>query len=171
MLCALVLTLVAVAAEAADEMKKLAFLAGDWKGEGWYQRGPAPRELIVQTEKVSSRLSGKVLLVEGLGRRRLENGAAGDIVHDALGTIWWDAEKKQYRFLAHSAAQGSVDTTIEVGDNTAVWGFPVPQGRVRYTIRLTEKGEWNEVGEFSRDGQSWMKFFEMTLVREGDGKR
>jgi hypothetical protein len=30
---------------------------------------------------------------------------------------------------------------------------------------VTEKGEWNEVGEFSRDGEKWMQFFEMTLTK------
>lgn len=166
MTCALVLTLIAAAASASDEMKKLDFLAGEWKGEAWFQRGPGPREYVLQHEKVTPRVDGKVLLVEGLGKKKLENGSAGEVVHDALGFISWDPEKKQYRFVAHTAASGSVDTTLDVGDQTAVWGFPTPQGgRVRYTIRLTEKGEWKESGEFSRDGEKWMKFFEMTLTK------
>jgi len=165
MMCALVLTFIAATAGASDEMKKLDWLAGEWKGEGWYQRGPAPREYVLQHEKVTPRTGGKVLLVEGTGRRKLEGGAAGEVVHDALGVIWWDAEKKQYRFVAHAAASPTADTVIDVGDNRAVWGFDTPQGRVRFTIRLTEKGEWNEVGEFSRDGEKWMQFFEMTLTK------
>ena len=165
LLCALLFTFVAVAAHAADEMKKLDWLAGEWKGEGWSQRGPGPREYVLQHERVTPRTGGKVLLVEGMGHRKLEGGKAGEVVHDALGLIWWDAEKKQYRFVAHAAAAPSVDTVIEVGDNRAVWGLTTPQGRVRFTIRLTEKGEWNEVGEFSRDGEKWMQFFEMTLTK------
>jgi hypothetical protein len=163
---ALVLTLAAVTASAADEMKKLDFLVGEWRGEGWHQRGPAPRDFVVQHEKITPRAGGNVLLVEGTGRRKLDNGSAGEIVHEALGMMWWDAEKKQYRFVAHTAAAGSVEPAIEVGDNRVVWGFPTPQGRVRYTIRLTEKAEWNEIGEFSRDGETWMKFFEMTLKKQ-----
>jgi hypothetical protein len=165
MMCALLLTFIAVAASASDEMKKLDWLAGEWKGEGWFQRGPAPREFVLQHEKVTPRTGGKALLVEGTGRRKLESGAAGEVVHDALGMIWWDAEKKQYRFVAHAAASLTADTVIDVGDNRAVWGFDTPQGRVRFTIRLTEKGEWNEVGDFSRDGEKWMQFFEMTLTK------
>ena len=164
LLCALSLTLIAVAASAGDEMKKLDWMAGEWKGEAWSQRGPGPREVALHHEKVTPRLGGKVLLVEGLAHRKLENGTAGDVVHDALGTIAWDAQKNQYRFNAFSTA-GNVETTLDVGDKRAVWGFETPQGRVRYTIRLTDKGEWNEVGEFSRDGEKWMQFFEMTLAK------
>jgi hypothetical protein len=36
---------------------------------------------------------------------------------------------------------------------------------MRFTVRLNEKGQWFEVGEFSRDGKAWQKFFEMTLER------
>ena len=48
-----------------------------------------------------------------------------------------------------------------------MWGFAVPQaGRVRFTITLTQAGEWWEIGEFSRDGATWAKFFEMTLKKK-----
>ena len=162
----LVLVLAASFAYGADEMGQLDFLIGEWKGEAWMQRGPGKPEYFVQTEKVTPKAGGKALLVEGLGRKKLEDGTAGDVVHDAVALISWDKVKKTYRFDAHVAQQESVDTAIEVtAPNTAVWGFDTPQGKVRYTIRLTEKGEWNEVGEFSRDGTNWMKFFEMTLTK------
>jgi len=46
------------------------------------------------------------------------------------------------------------------------WGFQTPQGgRVRYTIKLTDQGDWFEIGEFSADEKNWRKFFEMTLQR------
>jgi hypothetical protein len=35
----------------------------------------------------------------------------------------------------------------------------------RFTITLTPAGEWWEIGEFSRDGTTWTKFFEMTLKK------
>jgi len=158
--------LTALSAAAADEMKKLNFLVGEWKGEGWFQMGPGKRELVLQHEIVREKLGGKILLIEGLGHRKLENGSAGDVVHEALAVVSWDEAKKAYRFAAHTAQQSSVDATLELRDNGAVWGFDTPQGgKIRYTIRQTEKGDWNEVGEFSRDGTNWMKFFEMTLQK------
>ena len=164
MLLAVLLT--ATLAYGADEMKGLDFLIGEWKGEATMQMGPGKRETVVQTEKVTPKAGGKVLLIEGLGKRKLADGTIGDVVHDAIALISWDKTKKTYRFNAHVAQQESVDTTIDLtGEHTAVWGFDTPQGKVRYTIRLNEKGQWNEVGEFSRDGQKWMPFFEMTLTK------
>ena len=152
---------------AADEMKKLDFLIGEWKGEAWMQMGPGQRERVLQTERVQPKLGGQVLLVEGLGKRRLEDGTAGEIVHDAMAVISWSEEKKTYRFATWVAGRPDGETTLDLtGPNTAVWAMDTPRGRMKYTIRLTEKGEWNEVGEFSRDdGATWMKFFEMTLQK------
>jgi hypothetical protein len=162
----LALVLAASCAYGADEMKKLNFLIGEWNGEAWIQMGPGKRETVIQTEKVKSKAGGKVLLVEGLGSKKLENGMPGEIVHDAIALISWDKAKNTYRFDAHVAQQDSVDTTLDLtAANTLVWGFDTPQGKVRYTIRLTEKGQWNEVGEFSKDSTNWMKFFEMTLTK------
>jgi hypothetical protein len=158
---------VSLSAFAADEMKKLDFLIGEWKGEATMQMGPNRRDSVIQLEKVTAKAGGKVLLVEGLGRKKLEDGSAGDVVHDAIAMISWDKTKNTYRFDAHVAQQESVDTSLNLtAPNTLVWGFDTPQGKVRYTIRLTEKGEWNEIGEFSRDGAKWMQFFEMTLTKK-----
>jgi hypothetical protein len=162
-----VMLLSATFAYGADEMKALDFLIGEWTGEASIQMGPGKREVVLQTEKVTLKAGGKALLIEGLGRRKLENGSAGDVVHDAVALVSWDKTKKTYRFDAHVAQQESVDTTLNLtAPNTAVWGLDTPNGKVRYTIRLTEKGEWNEVGEFSRDGEKWMKFFEMMLTKK-----
>lgn len=162
----LALVLAASCAYGAEEMGKLDFLIGEWKGEAWIQMGPNKRENVIQTEKVTPKAGGKVLLVEGLGRRKMEDGTAGDVVHDAIAMISWDKAKSTYRFIGHVAQQESVDSSLDMtAPNTLVWGMDTPQGKVRFTIRLTEKGQWNEVGEFSRDGTNWMKFFEMTLTK------
>ena len=162
----LALVLAASCAYGAEEMGKLDFLIGEWKGEAWIQMGPNKRENVIQTEKVTPTAGGKVLLVEGLGRRKMEDGTAGDVVHDAIAMISWDKAKSTYRFIGHVAQQESVDSSLDMtAPNTLVWGMDTPQGKVRFTIRLTEKGQWNEVGEFSRDGTNWMKFFEMTLTK------
>jgi hypothetical protein len=151
---------------AADEMRKLDFLVGDWKGEATVQMGPGKTEHVVQTESVKSKLGGKVLLIEGLGKRKNADGSLGEVVHDALAVISWDEAKKTYRFSGYTAQYGAMETTLDEGKyNTWIWGSDVPGGRMRYTIRLTKDWEWNEVGEFSADGAHWMKFFEMTLKK------
>jgi hypothetical protein len=53
-----------------------------------------------------------------------------------------------------------------VGEKNLVWAFRSPRGGdARFTIRLTEKDQWQEIDEFSQDGKTWDKFFEMTLQR------
>jgi len=151
---------------AADEMRKLDFLLGDWKGEASIQMGPGKPQPALQTERVQSKLGGKALLVEGLGKRKLEDGTAGEVVHEALALLSWDEATKKYRFDAWTERAGYVEAWLEVADNKAVWGFDTPQGgKIRYTIALNEKGQWHEAGEFSRDGTSWLPFFEMTLTK------
>ena len=167
MVLLLTLTIAAVPLLAADEMKKLDFLIGEWKGEAWFQMGPnAKREVALQHEKVTPRAGGAALQIDGIGRAKKEDGTAGDVVHDAYAMLRWDDQAKQYRFSTVVAGRGTAEPTFEVtGENTAVWTMKVPQGTMRYTITLNEKGQWFEVGEFSRDGEKWSKFLEMTLTK------
>jgi len=160
--------MVAATATAADEMKKLDWWLGEWSGEAWIQMGPGKPETILQTERVQAKAGGSVIVVDGLGRKKLENGAAGDVVHEAFAVLTWDDAKKAYTFDAYTARQGHVAATLDLtGETSATWGFTTPQGgKIRYTINLTDKGQWHEIGEFSRDGAQWMKFFEMTLVKQ-----
>jgi hypothetical protein len=113
---------------------------------------------------VQSKLGGKALLINGLGNRRMDDGTAGEVVHEALAILSWDEAGKKYRFDAWTARDGYVAAWMEPGDRKATWGFDTPQGgKIRYTITIDEKGQWREIGEFSRDGKQWMGFFDMTL--------
>jgi hypothetical protein len=162
----LIILVAAMPLFAADEMKKLDFLVGEWKGEGWIQMGPGKPSYAIQTERVTPKAGGAALLIEGIGREKNEDGSAGKVVHDAVALLRWDDQAKQYRFSTAVAGRGSADPWLEVrGPNHVVWGMDTPQGKIRYTITLTEKGEWFEIGEYSRDGEKWTKFFEMTLTK------
>jgi hypothetical protein len=158
--------LVALPLFAEDEMRKLDWMVGEWKGDASVQMGPGKPQLAVQTERVQSKLGGKVLIIEGLGKRKLEDGTTGDVVHDALAVISWNEKAKKYRFDAWTARDGYVEAWLEAGENgRCAWGFDTPQGgKVRYTL-THENGQWSEVGEYSRDGSQYTKFFEMTLQK------
>lgn len=150
---------------ATGEMKKLDFLVGRWRGEGWIMLGPNRRHTFRQTEEVERKAGGTVLLIEGLGKST-DPGNAGATVHSAFAVVSYDRDAKVFRWRAFRADGSSVDAEATVSENTLVWGFRDPRGgSVRFTVRLNEKGQWFEVGEMSRDGQTWMKFFEMTLNR------
>ena len=149
----------------AAEMKKLNFLTGNWNGEGWIEMGPN-RSTFKQTESVQSKLNGTVILVEGLGKGKLAGTGEEGIVHNALATISYDSSAKKFLFRAFRADGNYVDANVTVGDKSLIWGFRSPQGaEIKYTIKLTDAGQWHEIGEFSMDGKQWRKFFEMTLQR------
>lgn len=148
-----------------DAMKKLQFLVGEWKGEGWMEFAPGERRTFKAQETVLSKLDGLVLAIDGLHRGKV--GGQGDdvIVHNAFGVIHYDAPNRKYRFRAHTARGNHEDAEAAVSDGQISWGMKIPQfGDVRYTIQLDDKGRWSEVGEVTRDGKS-RKFFEMTLER------
>ena len=148
------------------ELKKLDWMIGEWKGEGTsHMPGGAQRVLV--HEVVKPELAGAILYVRGQGHARKEDGSAGELVHDAFGVIGYDRFVKKFTFDPWIKGGIHTDTTFEVADDGSVeWGFTTPQGgKVRYRIKRTEKGEWNEAGEFSFDGTKWMKTFEMTLAK------
>ncbi|MGZ5473874.1 MAG: hypothetical protein ACXW31_12140, partial [Thermoanaerobaculia bacterium] len=90
-----ILFLIALPVFAADEMRKLDFLVGDWKGEASVSSGPGKGEQVLQTETVRTKLGGKALLIEGTGKKKLADGSAGDVVHDAVGMVWFDEAMKK----------------------------------------------------------------------------
>jgi uncharacterized membrane protein len=157
----LVILFLAAPVFAADEMKKLDWWIGEWSGTASMRMGPGEPQQVQQSERIQSKLGGHILFIEGLGK-------SGDkVVHEALGVVSYNERAKKYEFDAWTAREGHADAWIEVGDDKSVkWGFDTPTGgKIRYSARLTEAGEWNEIGEFSRDGSSWTKFFEMTLKK------
>jgi hypothetical protein len=87
------------------------------------------------------------------------------VVHDTLGVLFAN-EDGTYGFHTWLANGLNGVHKGEFRDGAFVWGLDTPGGRIRYTIRLDEKGRWLEIGERSPDGADWTKFFEMTLARE-----
>jgi len=169
MIVMMVLLFVAATMHAADksaEMRKLDFMLGEWSGDSWIQMGPGKPARSVVTEVARSKAG--VVVIEGVGRRKNEDGSIGDVVHDAIGIISWDPVRKAYAFAAYTESKGHVDASFALGENNSVvWSFEAGPGqKIRYTIHVSEKGEWNEVGEFSSDGEKWLKFFEMNLKKK-----
>ena len=171
MACLLLLAAGSVAAQtppaaSTSEMAKLDWFVGTWTGESWMAFGPGKRETAQVVEKVERKLEGLLLVVEGLGTRSGNATAAADTVHHAFGVLSFDPESKTHRFSAWRQPGGThVDAEAKIGDRRLEWGMKVPQGQMRYIITLNDKGQWFEIGEFSRDGTTWNQFFEMTLTR------
>jgi hypothetical protein len=127
--------------------------------------GRGERHTFRQTESVQRKVDGAVLLIEGLGKSK-DPENAGATIHNAFAVMSYDKNAKAFRWYALRANGDPVDTQAKVSENMLVWGMRNPSGgEIRFTIKLNEKGRWFEVGEFSRDGKTWQKFFEMTLDR------
>lgn len=146
-----------------EAMKAVAFLEGRWAGEGWIQMGPGAKQEFSQTEVVERKLDGGLLLIEGIGRSKAPETKT---VHHALAVVSFDPGSNKYRFSSHIVGRPPLDVAPDVGSNTFRWSYQPQAGiHIRYTITVAD-GTWQEVGEFSRDGQSWRQFFEMTLRRQ-----
>jgi hypothetical protein len=150
-----------------EAMKKLDFIAGKWKGEATVSQGPKTSFMITQTEDVAYKLDGVVLTVEGVGRGKAPGKDADGILFHAFGVMSYDAEAKKYKVKAYRREGQSVDAELTLKDKGFVWGFKeATRGvEVKYTMTLTPKDEWHEIGEYTLDGKTWTKFIEMTLTR------
>jgi hypothetical protein len=146
------------------EMKKLEPLVGVWRGGGWIQMGPSKQE-FQSTETVESRLGGVLLVIEGRHHDKVDPKR---LVHHAFGAVSYNLRSKEFEFRAYTAAGQSLTASARARDNGLEWGFTPPGSdvRIRYFLRLDDKGEWLETGEMSRDGSEWRQFFEMRLTRQ-----
>lgn len=141
------------------EMKKLDKWAGQWKGSGWAQYGPK-RESFTGGENIQKKVDGLALLVEG----KFTN-SEGKVIHETLAVLSYNEVLKNYRFDTFLATGMSGEYELKVLPDGYEWGFQIPAGIVRYTIKI-DNDVWFEIGEFSRDGgKTWFKNFEMKLER------
>ena len=156
---------VALAAQAhvaaPTQMQKLDFLVGEWRGEGWTM-GRAGRQTFAQTERVLRLVEGHVLVIEGLGK-----SSEGVTAHQAFAVVSYDSAAAKFKARTFRAADGTWrESDITVLERGFVWGFPTPQGQVRFTMNLNDAGQWHEIGEFSMDGNTWRQFLEFTLSKQ-----
>lgn len=149
-----------------QEMRRLAPLVGEWEGTGWVQLGPNGRQPFTVHESARWAAGGTVLVLDGLGLTKLDDGSERP-AHEAFAVVSWDPAGGRYRMRAYRAGAGEVEDTPTVSDGGLVWGFSDPRGgRVRFTLSFDDRG-WHEVGELSPDGVTWRPFLEMHLERAG----
>ena len=156
------------AAVQREAMQRLDSWAGQWRGSGWILTWPSrTRQEFTITETVQSKLGGRVLLVEGLGRGKDPATGAEVDTHVTLAVLSYDEKTQTYRFRTHEASGRALDAEAKPTDGGLEWGFrdEASGATIRFTIRL-DGNRWHEVGEASRDGKTWHKFLEMTLERQ-----
>ena len=150
-----------------EQMAALQFLVGEWEGEAWSQMGKGPREISQVRELVEWKIDGELLLLQGRGTQRDAATGAERVVHEAMAVVAWDPGAQKHVMWTYRAGAAPTIPQVTVGDDTVVWGFDTPRGKVRFTMRLDEQGRWVESGEYSADGAKWTEFLGMTLSRRG----
>lgn len=141
-------------------MAKLDFLTGDWAGSGWMYVQGGQKVTFEQTEKVQWKLDKSIILIEGHGT------SEGKTIHDALAIISYDPMQSDYQFKSYLANGRNGEYRLEVtGKQSLIWFLEIPGQTIRYTLKINEKGQWYEIGEFKTGENSWYQFLEMTLDR------
>lgn len=141
------------------EMRKLDLWTGKWEGSGWMQQG-AVRETFTGTENVQRKLDGLAMLVEGKFTNK-ENV----VIHETLAVVSHNPQTKNYDFSTYLASGAKGLYELKTTADGWQWEIPFPNGKMRYTTKLTADA-WFEIGEMSLDdGKTWRKFFEMNLKR------
>ncbi len=149
-----------------EAMNKLDWFIGEWQGEAWTKMGPANPDTVIMVEKIKKSLNGTIILVEGVGREKTSMGEPGKVVHNAFAVISYDEKAQKFRWQAWRVLGGYFNESEPIITQDGFsWSIKTPRGIMRYTLKLTDKGEWHEVGEYSRDGEEWQKFFNMLLSR------
>ena len=146
-------------------MEKIAFMIGTWKGDGWQMHGPGNRIDARMQETVTRGPGGAIFLVEGKGEAPGEGGGPPRVVHHAFGVISFDPARNAYTLRSYLANGMSGDFDLVPIDGGVMWSREVQGGKIRYTAKYSST-EWNEVGEFSRDGTAWTKILEIKLVKQ-----
>jgi hypothetical protein len=146
-------------------MAKLDFLVGSWSGTGFSMTGPGQSVNYTGSETVQKKLQGKALLVEG----KFTNPETKAVVHETLAVITYDVPNKNYRFQAHLFNQPSSEFELHVVEKGFWWEI-VREGapKIKFTMTITDKGEWLESGEVTIAGNDKpLKFMEMKLTKGG----
>lgn len=141
-------------------MQELAFLVGDWSGEAQILRGGADPVEMLQTEHAEFKLDGLLLLIEGIGRSKVE----GKIALQALGIISYDDGTGSYRMRAFNDGR-FLETEVKLAaDHKALtWGFALGEIRTSSLLRMNERGQWTEVHEITIGTQPTRKFMAVTV--------
>jgi hypothetical protein len=151
-----------------EKMQIFSSWAGKWKGESSMQMGPGEPKKSSIEEKIEPKFDGIIFLIEGVGKSIDPQTKQEFVSHHAFAVLSYDQASGQYKFRTYLKDGKSSDSWFTVnGENKFQWGFDIPnRGKTRYSITIDPVTKtWNEIGEFSADGNAWNKFLEMNLTK------
>jgi hypothetical protein len=143
-------------------MKKLEFLVGDWSGEATLLRGPGQFAEMAQTESARFKLDGLVLMIEGVGRTKID----GKPALQALALISFDDETETYKMRAFNDGRW-LETDVKLADTgqSIYWGFAIGAFKTTSLLRINESGEWTEHAELLINDRAPRKMMDLKVRR------
>lgn len=166
-----VLALISIGARAAEPpaapnleaqkaaMQKLAFLSGEWAGQGWIV-GASGRVEFRQTETIRMLQDGLLLAIEGRGFPK-SGDANAKAAFQANALVSFDDGDGAYRFYSFSQGRSGTFPAELLEQQVLRWS----PGPVRFTIRVDSRAHWHETGEAPDGKGGFRQFFEMDLNR------
>jgi hypothetical protein len=166
----------------AEEMRKLDFLVGEWKGEGWVLKPDGSRHnSFSQKTKVQVKDNNSTLRVKDArtykpvissGKNTIFIPGTPVFQSSTLdATIYYDNKLKLYRWGGDSPSDRKKALEAKlIGDRTLQYGMPFSvtvqpaDGYRRTTIEVTESGEWHQMLEVWETDR-WIKVEESILKR------
>ena len=156
-------------ASQVEEIKKLDFLLGEWKGTGSVIHWDGSRgDEFSQKTQVKARDGGSALRIKD-ARSYKTPGVSHTSSLDA--TIYYDDGAKIYRWGGGSSSERKNDLEAKLIDvRTLQYGIPftvtvaLPNGARRTTIKITESGEWHQTLDVWKIDR-WYRVEESVLKR------
>lgn len=148
-----------------QEMQKLAYFVGKWKGEAVSRQRDGSTTKIIQEENIEFRLDNTLLLIEGTGRNP-EN--LNEVTFNAFAVVHYDEAAREFKLRSHLRDGKTTDAYFKIaGENHFEWGFDISgNAKIRYDIKLNPQTKtWSETGEYSPDGTKWYPFIELKLTK------
>lgn len=128
------------------------------------RRIPSRARIALQAACLMRRLAPRPTELEAAEQAGQSDSALTRYVRTGVHIAFDPAEGKLV-FSSFVGGRPRQDLALEVGPDSVVRGFTLPTGgMVRYTITVQDK-VWQEVGEYSTDGNIWHTFLEMRLTR------
>jgi hypothetical protein len=150
-----------------ETLRPLSYLVGQWEGPAWYMTPDGNRVDVIQTEDVFAGAGGHVLVVQGTGYLRQEDGSPGAAQFNALGVISFDPESGRHYVDAFNEGR-HIRTEVVPTEDGFEWGFEAGGRTVRYVTRMEDDGNrWVETGHVLVGPDRWVPFVELNVSRVG----
>jgi Protein of unknown function (DUF1579) len=159
-LCYGLLVLMAVSAHAqmgqtpASELKKLDFMAGDWKSEGTINPGPGMPGGKFSITSHADWMDGNFFLVE---HSDLDFGPMGK--GKQLAVLGYDSDRKVYTYTAFNSMGEAESSAGTVDADTWTWlsdeHFGGTTMKGRFSMKVLSPTSYSMRFELSPDGKDW----------------